>query len=42
MQGLEQLRLDLLRAKAGVAGGEGLTEDLAALERLSERVDAGK
>jgi ABC-type transporter Mla subunit MlaD len=42
MQGLEQLRLDLLRAKAGVAGGEGLTEDLAALARFSERVDAGK
>jgi serine/threonine-protein kinase len=42
MQGLEQLRLDLLRAKAGVAGGEGLTEDLEALARISERVDAGK
>ena len=39
VQALEQLRLDLLRAKAGVAGGEGLTEDLAKLARISERLD---
>lgn len=39
IQALEQLRLDLLRAKAGVAGGEGLTEDLAQLMRLSQRLD---
>ncbi|MEO8031714.1 MAG: serine/threonine-protein kinase [Gemmatimonadota bacterium] len=42
MQALEQLRLDLLRAQAMAAGGEGLTEDLAVLDRLSRRVDDAK
>ncbi len=41
IQALEQLRLELLRASAA-AGGEGLTEDLALLARLSERLDSGE
>jgi len=36
---LDQLRLDLLRARAGVAGADGLTEGLAALDRLASRLD---
>ena len=39
LEALDQLRLDLLRARAGVAGGDGLTESLAALERLGSRLD---
>jgi serine/threonine-protein kinase len=37
---LETVRLDLLRARAGIQGTGNLTEQLAALRRLSERVDA--
>jgi serine/threonine-protein kinase len=37
---LETLRLDLLRARAGLPGTGNLTENLAALRKLSDRVDA--
>jgi hypothetical protein len=36
---LDQLRLDLLRARAGVAGEDGLTESPAVLKRLTSRLD---
>jgi hypothetical protein len=37
---LETLRLDLLRARAGLPGTGNLTENLAALRKLSDRIDA--
>jgi serine/threonine-protein kinase len=36
---LETLRLELLRARAGISPADGLTENLAALRRLTERID---
>ena len=38
--GLESLRLELLRRRAGLAAGGNLTDDLTKLRRLSERIDA--
>jgi hypothetical protein len=37
---MENLRLDLLRLRAGVGAPDGLTEDLEALRNLGARVDA--
>jgi hypothetical protein len=37
---LETLRLELLRARAGLGGGDGLTENLDALRRLTDRIDS--
>jgi serine/threonine-protein kinase len=36
---LETLRLELLRARAGLSPGDGLTENLGALHRLTDRID---
>jgi hypothetical protein len=37
---LDTVRLELLRARAGLQSAEGLTENLAALRRLSDRIDS--
>jgi hypothetical protein len=39
LEALDQLRLELLKARAGAGGSDGLTEGLAALERLTSRMD---
>jgi serine/threonine-protein kinase len=37
---LETLRLELLRARAGLGRGDGLTENLDALRRITDRIDS--
>jgi hypothetical protein len=37
---IETLRLELLRVRAGLAPVDGLTGNLGALQRLTERIDS--